>query len=147
MEISRLWIGMLTRNADNAGTNSKIVLSINVGGTDVMDHTFSENTYQKDQERGEANVYELDLQGKGIEAGSARRRQPCGQYPPPACSEMQSAASTDGLAVCRARQPVAAPSTRPLPRGIRRVRFCRCSRVPVLECGQQERSILAVCWT
>jgi len=47
---------MLTKNLENAGTNSRIVLIINQNGVDTIDHTFSD-TSQKDQERGQANLY------------------------------------------------------------------------------------------
>ena len=66
MEISRLWVGMLTRDVEDGGTDSKITLTINSGGVDRLNHTFS-NTDQKDQERAQANVYKVDVQGLGID--------------------------------------------------------------------------------
>ena len=65
MEISRLWIVMLTRNSENAGTDSRITLVINTGGIERLNHTFPD-TSQDDQERAQANLYELDVTGRNI---------------------------------------------------------------------------------
>lgn len=65
MEISRLWIAMLTRNRDYSGTNDLITLIINQGGVDRLEHTFTD-TSQLDLERGEANLYEVNVEGLGI---------------------------------------------------------------------------------
>jgi hypothetical protein len=66
MELSRLWIGMLTRDIEEVGTDSRITLRINSAGVERLNHAFS-NTDQMDQERAESNVYELDVRGLGIE--------------------------------------------------------------------------------
>jgi hypothetical protein len=65
MEISRLWIAMLTHNRENAGTDSRVTLVINTGGIERLNHTFSD-TIQDDQERAQANLYELDVTGHNI---------------------------------------------------------------------------------
>ena len=62
-----MWIGMLTRDVEDGGTHSSIVLTLGIDGVDHLNHTFA-NTDQKDQERGQANVYEVDLRGTNIEA-------------------------------------------------------------------------------
>lgn len=70
--LDRLWVGMLTRNNNNAGTNSRIALIINETGNafgDNLHHTFQDSP-QDDQEQGEANLYELGssiVRGAGIE--------------------------------------------------------------------------------
>ncbi|MGH7470655.1 MAG: hypothetical protein ACRENP_22130 [Longimicrobiales bacterium] len=66
MEISRLWAAMLTRNVNNAGTNHRIVLVINANGQDLLNHEFVDTT-QKDQEQAQANLYEVNVRGKGID--------------------------------------------------------------------------------
>ena len=58
--LRRLWVGMLTRNIEDAGTNSRIALSID--GTQL---TF-QDTSQEDQERGQANLYEVQVAGNNI---------------------------------------------------------------------------------
>ena len=52
--------GMLTRAEEDSGTNSSIVLIINETGgrPDLLHHTFLD-TAQRDQEPGQANVYEI----------------------------------------------------------------------------------------
>jgi hypothetical protein len=51
---------MLTDDSDDAGTDSPIVLIMNVTGGrfDVLHRTFPD-TKQEDQERGQANLYEI----------------------------------------------------------------------------------------
>jgi len=69
-KINTIWIGMLTRNSPNyAGTDSPIVLIIDesgFSGSDRLQHTF-DDTPQRDQERGQANLYELSTASKIIE--------------------------------------------------------------------------------
>ncbi len=65
MEISRLWAAMLTRNRNDAGTDSSITLTINVGGVERLNHTFADTT-QEDQEQAQANLYEVNVRGRGI---------------------------------------------------------------------------------
>lgn len=54
--ISRVWFAMRTRNANYAGTDSPIVLTVNVNGIDVVNQTFVDSV-QSDQEEGQANLY------------------------------------------------------------------------------------------
>lgn len=58
--LRRLWAGMLTRNTEDDGTNSRIALSVD--GTQL---TF-EDSSQEDQERGQANLYEVQVAGNNI---------------------------------------------------------------------------------
>jgi hypothetical protein len=58
--LRRLWTGMLTRNNGNAGTNSRIALIIK--GTQLT----LPDTSQGDQERGQANVYEVEVAAHNI---------------------------------------------------------------------------------
>ena len=60
MALGRLWAAMETRDLQDAGTDSRVVLTINDDGSDIVHHTFP-NTSQDDQERGEGNVYEVEL--------------------------------------------------------------------------------------
>src|SRR4051812_44720592 len=70
MPLSRIWVAMLTRpSGADPGTNSSISLSINAGGADLLNHVFPQ-TIQEDQERGQANLYEVNVKGKRIEPGS-----------------------------------------------------------------------------
>ena len=61
--INDLWFAMLTRSVENAGTDSAVNLVVTQGGNDRLNHSFSENTPQEDQERGQANLYNLDVRG------------------------------------------------------------------------------------
>ncbi len=63
--LRRLWVGMVTKNTRDSGTNDRTVLIVNVDGTERLHNTF-QDTSQRDQERGEANLYELNVQGNGI---------------------------------------------------------------------------------
>jgi hypothetical protein len=58
--LRRLWAGMLTRNVEDAGTDSRIALTVE--GTQL---TFPD-TAQEDQERGRANLYEVGVQDHNI---------------------------------------------------------------------------------
>lgn len=69
MPLSRLRVAMLTRAQNGAGTNKRISLSINVGGADLLNHIFPD-TIQEDQERAQANLYKVNVEGKRIEPGS-----------------------------------------------------------------------------
>lgn len=65
--LRRVWTAMLTRNAPgSAGTDSRIVLIINQDGRDRLHHTFPD-TCQNDQERGQANLYEVAVSQNGVE--------------------------------------------------------------------------------
>lgn len=57
----RLRVGMLTDDSRHAGTDSRIVLIIKEAGSrhDVLHYTFPD-TAQRDQERGQANLYEVN---------------------------------------------------------------------------------------
>jgi hypothetical protein len=73
MPLKRLWVAMLTRRAkpvigDNTGTDSKVSLSINVDGAELLNQVFP-TTDQEDQESAQANLYEFNVEGKGIEPG------------------------------------------------------------------------------
>lgn len=69
MPLSRLRVAMLTRTQNGAGTNRRISLSINVGGAELLNHVFPD-TIQEDQERAQANLYKVNVEGKRIEPGS-----------------------------------------------------------------------------
>lgn len=58
--LRRLWAGMLTRNTEDDGTDSSIALTIE--GTQL---TFQDSS-QEDQERGQANLYEVGVAGNNI---------------------------------------------------------------------------------
>jgi hypothetical protein len=62
---------MLTRHeaVGDAGTDSKISLSINIGGAELLNQVFPDSD-QIDQENGQANLYEFNVEGKRIEPGS-----------------------------------------------------------------------------
>jgi hypothetical protein len=53
--------GMVTRNTEDAGTDSRIALII--GGRQL---NFPEDTPQEDQERGKANLHEFGVAGDNI---------------------------------------------------------------------------------
>ena len=59
-DLKTVWFGMLTDDSDDSGTDSPIVLIINVRGgmLDVLHRTFPD-TRQSDQEQGQANLYEI----------------------------------------------------------------------------------------
>ncbi len=63
--LRRIWISMLTRNTENAGTDDRVVLIVNQGGVERLQHTFS-NTSQDDQERGQANLYPVNVARNNI---------------------------------------------------------------------------------
>jgi hypothetical protein len=65
MQINRLWTAMLTRESRDSETDSSIFLSVNINGVDRLTHTFPD-TQQTDQERGTANLYDIDVIDNGI---------------------------------------------------------------------------------
>jgi hypothetical protein len=69
MPLTRLWVAMLTRTEGGAGTDSKISLSINVDGADLLNQVFPDSS-QVDQESAQANLYEFNVNGRRIEPGS-----------------------------------------------------------------------------
>jgi hypothetical protein len=56
--LRRLWVGMLTRNEEDAGTDSQIALTVMEDSADRLYH-LSPDTSQNDQERGQPNLYEV----------------------------------------------------------------------------------------
>jgi hypothetical protein len=63
--LTRLWVAMLTQNTADAGTDDRIVLIINEDGVDKLHHTFPD-TSQEDQEKGQANLYEINVEDSNI---------------------------------------------------------------------------------
>ncbi len=63
--LSSIYVGMLTKNTSDSGTNSKTVLIVNDDGIDRLHHTFGD-TSQDDQEQGQANVYRVGVAGSNI---------------------------------------------------------------------------------
>jgi hypothetical protein len=59
-QLGHLWLGTVTAGFRGSGTNSRVVLIINVDGIkmDDLHHTFSD-TSQDDLERNQANIYEV----------------------------------------------------------------------------------------
>ena len=70
MLIDRLWLAMLTRERVDAETDSSIRISVNTNGFERVNHTFGD-TEQSDQERGIANLYDLDVTNQRISDGAA----------------------------------------------------------------------------
>jgi hypothetical protein len=70
MSLTRLWVAMLTRaeGSLDPGTDSKISLSINIGGTEILNQVFPD-TEQIDQDEGQANLYKFDVERRRIEPG------------------------------------------------------------------------------
>jgi len=66
MQIDRLWLAMLTREGVDSETDSAIRVSVNTNGFERLNHTF-DDTEQTDQERGIANLYDLDVANNGIQ--------------------------------------------------------------------------------
>jgi|GEM_PF-1452705 len=69
MPLSRIWVALLTRPVEDAGTDSKIALSINVGGAQLLNQVLPEFSF-RNQERDQANLYEFNVADKRIEPGS-----------------------------------------------------------------------------
>jgi hypothetical protein len=66
MQISRLWMAMLTRESADSDTDSSIHLSVNTNGVERLNRTFPDSQ-QTDQERGIANLYDVDVAGNDIQ--------------------------------------------------------------------------------
>jgi hypothetical protein len=66
MQIDRLWLAMLTRESVDSDTDSAVRVSVNTNGVERLNHTF-DDTEQTDQERGIANLYDLDVARSGIQ--------------------------------------------------------------------------------
>src|SRR5215218_6848720 len=56
--LRRLWVAMLTRDREEAGTDSRIALTVREDGAARLYHLFPD-TPQNDQERGQPNLYEV----------------------------------------------------------------------------------------
>lgn len=54
--LSDVWLGLVTKDTEDSGTDSRAVLIVNERGVDVVHHTFPD-TAQTDLERGRANLY------------------------------------------------------------------------------------------
>jgi hypothetical protein len=61
-----LALGMTTRDSKNSGTNSSIVLIVNVNGIDTMQYTFRD-TPQDDLGEGQANLYFISAGDIGLD--------------------------------------------------------------------------------
>lgn len=66
-ELFRMWVGILTRNNEDSGTDSEIVLIINQDGIDIVHYNFFPNTQQFDLEEGQANLYTIDVGEIGVD--------------------------------------------------------------------------------
>jgi hypothetical protein len=58
--LKNLWVGMTTRNTTDAGTDSSIFLTVTSNNIEQLHHTFPD-TLQDDQERGQANLYSINV--------------------------------------------------------------------------------------
>ena len=65
MRLTRLWIAMLTRERVDSDTDSSIRVSVNTNGVERLNRTFPDSQ-QTDQERGIANLYDIDVANNGI---------------------------------------------------------------------------------
>ena len=66
MQLNRLWMAMLTRESADSDTDSSINLSVNTNGVEQLNRTFPDSQ-QTDQERGVANLYDIDVANNGIQ--------------------------------------------------------------------------------
>jgi hypothetical protein len=66
MQLNRLWMAMLTRESVDSDTDSSINLSLNTNGVELLNRTFPDSQ-QTDQERGVANLYDIDVANNGIQ--------------------------------------------------------------------------------
>ena len=66
MQLNRLWMAMLTRESADSDTDSSINLSLNTNGVERLNRTFPDSQ-QTDQERGIANLYDIDVANNGIQ--------------------------------------------------------------------------------
>lgn len=66
--LAHMFVAMLTRNTTDSGTNSRIAFIVKEGSaaSDNLHHTFGD-TPQDDQERGQANLYDLNVGASSIE--------------------------------------------------------------------------------
>jgi hypothetical protein len=60
MDLIHLWVGMRTGDSDSAGTDSSVVVIVNIDGTDLVHDTLPD-TSQDDQEAGVANLYRVEV--------------------------------------------------------------------------------------
>jgi hypothetical protein len=67
MQINRLWTAMLTRERADSDTDSSINVSVNTNGVERLNRTFPD-AQQTDQERGVANVYDVDVTDNSIQS-------------------------------------------------------------------------------
>ncbi len=58
-ELKNVYFAMVTRNVKNAGTDSMVSLIVNENGQDKVHYSWRD-TWGRDQERGEANLYKLE---------------------------------------------------------------------------------------
>jgi len=65
MQLNRLWMAMLTRESADSDTDSSINLSLNTDGVERLNRSFPDSQ-QTDQERGVANLYDIDVANNGI---------------------------------------------------------------------------------
>ncbi len=66
MQINRLWTAMLTRERVDSDTDSSINVSVNTDGVERLNRTFPD-AQQTDQERGVANLYDVDVTDNSIQ--------------------------------------------------------------------------------
>jgi hypothetical protein len=66
MQLNRLWMAMLTRESADSDTDSSINVSLNTNGVERLNRTFPDSQ-QTDQERGIANLYDIDVANNGIQ--------------------------------------------------------------------------------
>lgn len=67
MQVDSVWFASVTRTDENSGTDSGIGFVITTGNADLLAHEFIEDTPQKDFERGQANVYEVDASATDLD--------------------------------------------------------------------------------
>lgn len=65
MTLQRLWAGMLTKTQQWSETDDPTVLIVSEDGHERLHHTFLD-TAQDDQERGDANLYSVNVSTKNI---------------------------------------------------------------------------------
>jgi len=63
--LDKIWIGIRTKDVEDAGTDSAIEILINDEGIDRLRHPIGE-TSQDDLERGGGNLHEVDVAGNNI---------------------------------------------------------------------------------
>jgi len=70
--IDVLWVAHLNRNRDDAGSDSAINLTINVGGEDVLDHNFSQDLGQGEAYLNGGAALETPFDTAGLTNASVR---------------------------------------------------------------------------